>query len=341
MIKQENKWNFIEIYTGKKAKHAVALYLIYLIIYNIARVKQKKGEKIMNELKILLDSTCNMTPELLEEFDVGYVPMSVSIDDKQYPATLDWNAMTPHDFYDIMRSGKRPYTQAIPEATYTEYFTALAKENKDILYIGCSSALSGSVKIGAKIAKEVMKEYPSVKIIVIDALNSGMGQGMMGIRASEMRKEGKTIDEIAAVIQREKLKYNQWAYTGSLKYLKNAGRVKASAAFFGDIIGIKPIIISDVEGNNYAYKKVRGKKAALQELADSIIANAIDPENNYLSIDNADCEADAQELLKLLEGKIHFKRVFIVPLGPILGASCGPDTLIAYHYGKEVTIKGE
>lgn len=287
----------------------------------------------MAKYAILLDSTCNLTPELLKEFDLDYIQMSVSIEDKIYPADLAWGDMTPHDFYSLMKAGKRPYTQAVNESLFTSTFEKYLNEGMDILYIGCSGGLSASVRIGAKVAKEEMAKHPDHKIICIDPCNSGMGQGLLGIYASEMRAQGKSIDEVAAWVEQNKLRSYQWGTTGNLTYLKNAGRVKASAAFFGNIIGIKPIILSDDQGNNVAFKKVRGRKAALDELVNLVVTTAVDPEHTYLSIDNADCPETAEELKKRIEEKIHFKRVFIVPLGPILGASCGPDTVIVYHMG--------
>lgn len=299
-------------------------------------------EKIMKKFKVLLDSTCNLTPENLREFDIDYCKMTVAIDDKIYQADLSWPDMSPKEFYEIMKSGKRPFTQLVTEEEYRNKFNEYLNQDMDILYIACSSALSGSVKVAYKISKELMQEKTDSKIIIIDALNSGMGQGFMGIKAAQLRDEGKTIDEVASIIEQEKLKYNQFATVGSLTYLKNAGRVKASSAFFGNIIGIKPIIISDIKGNNYAYKKVRGRKTALEEIATSIVENAIDPEKNYLAIDNADCEEDAKAIISMVEAKgVKFQRYFINPLGPILGASCGPQTIIAYFYGKEVKILGE
>lgn len=297
----------------------------------------------MKDYAILLDSTCNLVASDLKEYDLDYCLMTVSIDDKIYPADLTWPDISEKEFYDIMRSGKRVFTQLITEEEFIKKFTKYLDMGKDILYIACSSGLSGSVKVGKKVAEELMaKRNDGSKIIVIDSLISGMGQGMMGIRASELRKEGKSIDEVAEIIEKEKLNYNQFATVGSLTYLKNAGRVSASSAFFGNIIGIKPIIISDVKGHNYAYKKVRGRKAALEEIASSIVANCIDPENHALCVDSADCIQDAKEIIRLVEEKgVKFKRYYTNPCGPILGASCGPDVVISYFYGKEVTIAGE
>lgn len=295
----------------------------------------------MRQIAVLLDSTCDMSIEHLTEFHLDYCPMGVSIDDKQYAADLSWKDMSPHDFYELMKQGKRPYTQQITEQVFRDKFTKYLKQDMDVLYIACSSALSASVKVAARMAPDLMKEFPGSKVIVIDSLNAGMGQGLMGITASELRASGKSIDEIAAEIEKTKLKYNQWGTSGTLKYLKNAGRVKASAAFFGDIIGVKPIIISDIKGQNFAYKKVRGRKTSLQELADSVVRTAEDPANHYLAITHADALEDAKEIQRLVEEKVHFKRVFIHDMGPILGASCGPDMVAAYDYGTEVTLEAK
>lgn len=296
----------------------------------------------MNEFVILLDSTCNMTLADLEEFNIDYFKMTVSLDNKVYDADLGWKDMTPADFYETMKKGTRPYTQLVTEEEYRTKFTKYLSEGLDVLYISCSSALSSSVKVAYKVVDKLLTEFPKSKIRIVDSLNSGMGQGMMGIKAHELKEAGKTLDEVADYIEKTKLCYNQFATVGKLTYLAKAGRVKASAAFFGNIFGVQPIIISDIKGNNYAYKKVRGRQVALEEIANSIVENAVEPENNILAIDNANCVEDAKKIIALVESKgVKFKRYFTNPLGPILGASCGPDTVIAYFYGKEVTILGE
>jgi DegV family protein with EDD domain len=295
----------------------------------------------MKIITIIFDTTCDMSPEVLTRFNITYVKMGVSIDDKEYDADLAWEGLSSKEFYDLMRAKKRPYTIQVKEDAFVQAFNKYLDMGNDILYIGCSSGLSASVKLGAKVAEEIMQKRPGSKIIVVDPLTSGMAQGLIGIKAAEMRDEGKSVDEIAAWIEKEKLKFNEWATVGSLTYLKNAGRVKAGAAFFGNIIGIKPILISDAHGHNIALKKVRGRQAALQEIADSVIRTAIDPEHNYLAITHADCPEDAQKIADMIAEKIHFKEVFISHLGPILGASCGPETVMAMHYGEEVTVVGE
>lgn len=295
----------------------------------------------MNKLVIYLDSTCDMTTELLERFDLKYLKMGFTINDKEYEAALDWGIIAPDAFYAEMRKGTRVYTNAIKEVTFTEVFTKELDAGNDVLYIGCSSGLSASVTIAKKIAADLAPSYPSQRIRVVDPLTSGMAQGMMGIRASELRAAGTDLDVIVEELEREKLRYNQWATVGSLTYLARNGRVKASKAFFGNLFGVKPIIISDAKGHNFAYKKVKGRPTSIQEIIDSAKRTVIDPENHYLAVSHADCPEEAKKVKETLEKEIPCKEVFLTPLGPILGASCGPDTIIIADYGQDVTIVGE
>ena len=295
----------------------------------------------MRDFVIYLDSTCDMTGALLNKYGIKYMVMGLSVGDKEYPASLTWEDFTPAEYYAIMRKGTRVFTVQVTEPAFVEAWEEEVKNGKDILYIGCSSKLSQTVKTGAKVGKDLMEKYPGSKVVVVDPLTSGMAQGILGIEAAEMKKEGKTIEEIAAYIEANKLHYQQWAAVGSLTYLKNAGRVKASAAFFGNLFGIKPIVISDANGNNAAFKKVKGRKPSLEEIVKLAIDCAEDVENHYISISHADCEQEALWVKEQLEKVLKPKGFLFSELGPILGTSCGPETIIISMYGKEVTFVGE
>jgi DegV family protein with EDD domain len=296
----------------------------------------------MKKIAILLDSTCDMSLELLNKYNLDYIKMGVTIGEETYEADLGWESLSsPSKFYQLMREGKRPLTNAISEVEFNRVFNNYLDNGYDVLYIGCSSALSSSVKTGKKVASDIMNKRTDCRILVVDPLISGMGQGLIGIKASEMRESGKSIDEIVAYLEENKLCFNQWGTVDNLKYLKDAGRVKASAAFFGNIIGIKPIIISDINGQNFAYKKVRGRKASLEEIINSVVETAVEPEENYFAITHADAEEEANYIKDAVMKRVKFKDAFVTNLGPILGASCGPKTLIAFNFGKKVTLLGE
>ena len=294
----------------------------------------------MNKYVILADSTSDLTKALRETYDLDYVRMNYVIDDVEYPASLDWEAHSVHEFYNIMRDGKRITTTQVPREEYETVFKKYLDQGMDILYISCSSALSGSINLATVIAKELAESYPERKIICVDSLCSSLGQGYMAIRASMLRAQGKSIEEAAAYVEEHKLKYNQVGAVENLNYLKRAGRVTASSAFFGNMFGIKPIIISDKNGQNLAIEKVKGAANAKLRVAQKVaeVADKDDLEN--LMITHADALEEAEKLRDKILELVPFKNVIIGPIGPIVGASVGPGTVAAYCYGKEVTIGG-
>ncbi len=293
----------------------------------------------MAKVHIFIDSTGDLPKELREKYDLDYLPMDVSVDDKQIVASLDYDqGYSLHDFYQIMRDGKRIFTSQVSNPVIDKNFRKALDNGEDILYIACSSALSASVKAAEVIAKGLREEYKGRKIVCYDALISGYAQGEMAIRSSEMLKEGKTLEEVVAWLDANKFKFNQFGLVETLKYLKQAGRVSATSAFFGNLLAVKPIIISNRAGENLANVKVKGWKNAVKEQARLTVEAAEDIENKIIWIGHADNEEGAetlkQEILKLGTPK----EIFIGPSGPIIGASSGPGTLITYVYGKEVTI---
>ena len=295
----------------------------------------------MREFKILTDTCSNLSAELRQKYGIDHVPMNFVFDGEEHVASLDWDEYTPKAYYDLMRNGKIIKTTQVPGERYIEVFNKYVEEGKDVLYVACSSALSGSVNTATVIAKEIMEQHPEAKIVCVDALISGMGEGALAVKAAEMKNEGKTIEETAEWLEKNKLCYNQTATVENLNYLRRAGRIKAAAAFFGNIFGVKPIIISDIKGDNVAVKKVKGRKASFAEIVAQIKENVVNPEEQTLYIDHADSEEDAIVLKEMIEKEVAFKNISIGYIAPIMGASVGPGTVAAYYYGKEVTYCGE
>lgn len=285
---------------------------------------------------IVTDSTSDLSKELREQYNIEYVAMNYIVDDTEYKASLDWESHSVKEFYDLMRNGKFIKTTMVPVNTYLDFFENCASEGKDILYIACSSGLSGSYNVALANAKEFMASHEGMTIRCVDSKISSLGQGFMAIKASQMRDEGKTIDEIADYIESIKLSVNQFATVSSFEYLKRCGRVKLMKAFFGDLIGIKPILISDSTGTNVPVKKVKGARASLIELANETVAEAINPEEQTLYISHADAIDSALFVKGEILKQVNFKDVVIGTIAPIVGASVGPGTVSVYVLGKEV-----
>lgn len=293
----------------------------------------------MREFVIFGDSVCDLDTKTREQFDIKYVAMNYSVDDVEYVASLDWSAEEAKAHYDLMRGGKRIFTTQVPKNVYYDAFKAAADEGKDVLYISCSSALSASVKTAMLVAEELKAEYPDIDFCCVDSLISSLGHGFLLLEAAKKRNEGLSAVDTAKYIEDIRLKVNQCGTVESMEYLRRAGRVKASKAFFGNLFGVKPIIISDIKGQNYAIKKVKGITNARIAIAQHL-ADAADGNFETLYISHADCLEDAEKLRDEILKIAAFKEVVIGVIGPIVGASVGPGTVIAFCFGKEVTVEG-
>ena len=295
----------------------------------------------MKDYVILTDSTADLCKELREQYNIDYVAMNVTFDEKEFKASLDWEEFKANEFYDLMRDGKRIKTSQVPYNSYLDKFTQCAKNNLDVLYISCSSALSGSVNVARTVKDEVLEKYPNITINIVDSLISSLGQGSLVIKASILKQEGKTIDEVTEYLEENKLKTQQIATVGNLEYLRRAGRIKATKAFFGNLFGVKPIIMSDAIGQNYAFKKIKGRRSSLLYLVEYLKENIVNPEEQTIYITHADTYEDALFVKEHIEKEVKCKKVFIDYIGPIVGASVGPGTIIMFYQGEKVTIVGE
>lgn len=294
----------------------------------------------MRKVKIITDSCADLNAEQLQKYDIAFAKMSTSCDGVESVASLTWTEKDAHEHYNKMRDGKRIVTAQVSSPEFKRIFEEYLKQDMDIVYIGCSSKQSGSVNTGYVTAKKLMAEYEGSTIICIDSLNASMGEGMLVIEAAKMANGGATATEIEEHILRVRKKVNQYVTVHSLDALKRAGRVKGSAAFFGNLMGVKPIIIADANGDQAAYKKVKGRQKSFEEIVALLKSTMIEPENQVVYLTHADCaKEEIDGLVELIKKEIPCQDVEVGYIGPIIGASIGPDAVGIWGFGQEVTYK--
>jgi len=294
----------------------------------------------MRQVKIITDSCSDLSKDLRDKYDIDYVHMNTVYEGKETPASLDWEYYSPKELYDIMRAGNRVLTTQVPQAEFEKVFSAYAEKGYDIIYISCSVKQTNSVNTGKMVALKVMEKNPAATIICVDSYNSSMGEGMLAIRAAELRDKGCTLQEIEKELIRIRKTINEFATLNTLDFLKKAGRVKASAAFFGNLLGVRPILIQEKNGHQTAIKKVKGRQNSLNELIAMLKDAIIDAENQTIYVVHADCNPDEmKDFQDALKRELNCKDVHISYMGPIIGASCGPETVGIWGWGKEVTYE--
>ena len=294
----------------------------------------------MRKVKVIADSCADLNVEQLNKYGIAFAKMSTSCDGVESVATLLWTEDEVHALYNKMRDGKRIITAQVSVEEFQRIFEEYLNQDMDIVYIGCSSKQSGSVNTGFVTAKKLMEKYEGSTIICIDSLNASMGEGMLAIEAAKLANDGASATEIEAHILAIRKKVNQYVTVHSLDALKRAGRVKGSAAFFGNLMGVKPIIIADANGDQAAYKKVKGRQKSFEEIVALLKASMIEPEKQVVYLTHADCAREEIDgLVELIRKEIPCLDVEVGYIGPIIGASIGPDAVGIWGFGQEVTYK--
>lgn len=294
----------------------------------------------MEKFAIITDSSCDLAKDLRDKYDLDIVCARCFIDGKEYESDPDWINIPMDDFYNRLRKGERIPTSQISNVRCQEVFEKHLKEGYDILSISCANVLSSGYSITCVVADELKKKYPDRKIVCIDSKTASGGLALLVIKASMLRAEGKTLEQTAEWVENNKKYTNQEGSVDKLSYLKQAGRVSAAAAFFGGLLNIKPLIISDVHGYNVAIEKVKGRKSSIERTIERVVGNYTGEGLPYVAINHTQCEDVALELKQMIATKLNLNddQVIIGNVAGAMGASVGPGMFGVYFFGKEVTF---
>ena len=279
----------------------------------------------------MTDSDSDLPFHLKEQYDIPVVYMPYALDGKEY--FDDLGQMLDHkSYFDMMRNGAAPVTSALNEASYMDYFEPVLKE-KDLLFVAFSSKLSCTLQAVYSAREKLLEQYPERKFIVVDTLRISGPMTLLVLKAHEMYRAGKSIEEVAGWLENNKLRAQAYFIVDDLKYLKRGGRISATAATVGTMLDLKPIISEATDGTLVANDKIRGRKKALAFIVDKMLEFAPDPEESPIIVLNADSPEDAQRAKALVEQKLPGANVLIENVGPVIGAHAGPGTIALCFIG--------
>ena len=280
----------------------------------------------MKEYIIMTDSCCDLSSEDIENNHIPYVPLTCSVEGKEYIDNFG-QSLPYKEFYEAMIKGEIPKTsQPSPEAYY-KVFKELIYKDKDILYVCVSSGLSGTYN-SANIAKNmILDEFENARIEIVDVLTASLGQGIMVMKAMDMKKNGLTIDEVTNYLEENKLNLNSYMVVNDLIHLKRGGRISTAAALIGTVLNIKPILTLNDEGRVITVRKAKGRKVAIRKLTEIVIERIKNPEEEIVAISHGDSDLDAEKLKERILKEIKVKDVIINYVGPVVGTYGGPGSL--------------
>ena len=282
---------------------------------------------------LFTDTDCDITPEIAERYGYKLISMPYTIEGQQVFPYVDFDKFEWHEFYDRLRKGVIPTTSALSPVEYINYFEPEFKAGRDILYVHFSAAMTATFNSMRLALEELAEKYPERKLYQIDTKGITLGSYSICLSIGELYKKGASIEEIQAWADREIDKTAFYFYADDLKFFGKSGRVSGFAAFFGNIIGLKPIIFIDTDGKMKTKDKCRGRKQALQRLLEYVIELEDDIKNHRVVIAHTDALPIAEEFGNMM--KNHFGQDLEIEyevVNPTAGSHCGPNAMgVTFH----------
>lgn len=289
---------------------------------------------------LFTDSCCDLPLHYYEENEIKVVPLSCLIGNDTFEDRMVTDEQF-HTFYQRVRGGEMPSTTQVNADQFINMFEPALAQGNDVLYVGFSSALSGTFNSARLAREELSEKYPDRKIISLDSACASMGQGLLLYQANLLKKQGKSIDEVAEWIEQNKLNLHHWFTVDDLHHLHRGGRVSGAAAVVGTLIGIKPVLHVDNQGRLIPQEKVRGRKRALKALVDHMEQSGTDIGKSPIFISHGDCLEDAQAVAEMIKQRFGATAEMINYIGPVIGSHSGPGTVALFFMGqnREAHIK--
>ena len=284
---------------------------------------------------ILTDSCSDLNAQIAARFaQLEVLPLSYTISGQTSTQPFD-DAARCSAFYDRLRAGEMCTTSQVSPGDFAEAFKAHAKKGETVLGLIFSSALSGTYASACMARDMVLEEYPDAVIELVDTLSASAGEGMVVYDALLRRDAGMPIEENAVYTKAHLQEYAHWFTVDDLHFLKRGGRCSPSAAFFGTMLKIKPVLHVDSEGRLIARSKVRGRVQALRAIAMKFGELEAD-KDQVIFISHGDCEKDALLVKDTLVKTFGCapEKIFLSAVGPVIGSHSGPGTVALFFRGK-------
>ncbi|WP_426348460.1 DegV family protein [Alloiococcus sp. CFN-8] len=276
----------------------------------------------MQKIKLITDSTCDLSKELIKKYDIEMIPLVVNINDESY---LDGVDIDIHELLEKMsQEDVKVSTSQVVPSRFHQYYQRYIEEGYSIISIHLSSEISGTYH-SACIAKEMVD---SDKIFVVDSKNVTSGLGLLVLKAAELIEAGESIEDILSTLDNKKEKTESLLAFESLDNLVKGGRLSKTAGIIGSMLGIK-VILGVIDGKMAVKDKMRGSKKAVKYIIDSFEKTSFSKEDvvMLLSIENTDIYMPLKEYLdnnniKYIDNKV----------GCTVGIHSGPKACGIFYF---------
>lgn len=280
-------------------------------------------------IKIVADSTCDLSKDLIEKYNINVIPLCIVMGDESY---YDGVEVSPDEIYKWADENKTtPKTAAASFDYALNVLKPLMEAGEDIIFIGIGEKLSTTCNVLRLIASD--EEYD--KLHVVDSANLSTGIGLQVLYAAKLINEGKTAGEIVNLLESRRDKVRASFVVETLTYLARGGRCSAVTALLGNALSLKPEIVVE-DGSMKVAKKYRGKQASVilkyaKEMEEAL--KAADPSCVFITHSGCD-EEIINSVKEYLETLNHFENIYVTRAGGVISSHCGPGTLGVLYYAE-------
>lgn len=274
-------------------------------------------------VKIISDSTCDLSQELLEKYDVSILPLHILLGEKEYCDGVD---ITPDEIYQWSDEQKTtPKTSAPALDMAMDLLEPYVKEKRPIICFSISEDMSTSANVMRMAARELEAEK---LVTVIDSASLSTGIGLLVLHAAEMAQDGKSAEEIRTEIEALKPKVRASFVVDTLVYLYRGGRCSGLAAMFGSALHLHPMIVVE-NGKMHSSKKYRGKLSkVILDYTKDLKPQMEQARTERVFITHSGCSEEiVGKVRSYLEEQNIFDEILITRAGGVISSHCGPGTL--------------
>lgn len=290
----------------------------------------------MAAFRIVSDSTVDLSPERMKELDVPFISLHLMMDGEDIAD--DMRPDTAKKIYDAMRAGKTGTTSQVSTEAFVEFWEPFLAAGEDLLYIGFSSALSGTFNSARLAREQLLEKYPDRTLYAVDSFCASSGEGLFLEEIVALRGKGLALDELYRQAEELKKRVHHWFTVGDLTYLRRGGRVSGAAALFGNLLSIKPILDTNIEGKLIPREKVKGRSASIKRLVEILQEKMDRARTTHVNICQGDCQEDAEQIKRLIQERFPGLPVNIYFTGAVIGSHSGPGTLSVFFLGTPRTV---
>lgn len=279
---------------------------------------------------IMTDSTADLNQTWAEDHDIVLIGLTILCDGEVYE-TVGPNRISSDYLLKKMKVGSHPQTSQINVGEFEKVFREHARNNKALLYLAFSSVLSGTYQ-SALMARDLVREdYPDAVIEIVDTLAAAGGEGYLTILAAEARDSGKNLLETKDIVEAVIPRLRTYFLVDDLFHLMRGGRLSKGSAFLGSLASIKPLLWIDEEGKLVPIAKIRGRQKAIKEMVAQVEKDIAD---STVIVSYTSDQGSAEKLREELLAHENISDVLMMPLGPVISAHVGPNTLAVFVIGQ-------